>query len=263
MQRIELELEGTGGTLVMYLHDAMNEMTTYHLKRPCVLVFPGGGYHICSERESDPPALALFAHGYNVGILYYGLDEQAAGLLPLRQGVAAVRTIRRNAQAWNIQQDNIAVLGFSAGAHAAASVGTLCDDLQEAGDLVSARPNAMVLCYPVLTTGPFTHEGSAQNVSGGDPQLRAYLSLEDRVDPKTPPAFLWHTFDDQSVPLENTLMFINALRASNVPFECHIYPSGTHGLSMCNMEVHTPNEHCSTWFNLCLRWLDEQFGFQQ
>lgn len=265
MTRQDIPLDDGEARLILYLHETDKEIRTNHQIRPCVLICPGGGYVRCSEREQDPPALAFLAAGYQVAILQYSVQEKAGELRPLRQASLAMMELRRNSAGWRIDPDQIAVLGFSAGGHLAASLATLWNhrrltSLLDTEDGLN-RPNALMLGYPVITTGPYTHEGSAVHVSGGDPELRTFLSLEDHVSPETPPTFIWHTMTDATVPVENSLFFISALRRHGIPAECHLYPEGPHGLSMCNEEVGTVNEHCSSWFPLCLFWLNELFGF--
>lgn len=265
MTRQDIVLDDGEARLILYLHETDAEIRTNHHVRPCVLVCPGGGYVRCSEREQDPPALAFFAAGYQVGILLYSVQEKAAGLRPLRQASLALMELRRNCDQWRIDPHSIAVLGFSAGGHLAASLGTLWNHPRLVSMLDTCdgmnRPDALVLCYPVITTGSLSHEGSALNVSGGDPDLREFLSLENQVTDTVPPVFLWHTMDDDTVPVENSLLFVSALHRYGVPTECHLYPSGVHGLSMCNEEVGTVNGHCAGWFSLCLDWLNDLFGF--
>lgn len=260
--------EGSGARLVGYLHDLDDREMPNRLQRPCVLICPGGGYTFLSAREADPPAFAFFSRGYNVFILYYSVQEGASNMRPLIEISESVMAIRKNSAEWGILPDRIAVCGFSAGAHVAASLGTLWDSerLRERLDTQDGqnRPDAMILCYPVITGGDFAHRGSFDQLTGGknDPEELDFYSLEKHVSSLTPPAFLWHTVSDETVPVENTLLFATALQKNGVPFECHIYPNGAHGLSMCNNEVNSENPHCATWFPLCAEWLDELFRFE-
>lgn len=251
--------------VVGYLHDYSEEIPNRKL-RPCVVICPGGGYAMLSERETDPPAMAFFSKGYQVFILYYTIREAAKDLRPLMDAAKTLIEIRGRSTQWNIDPEKIAVCGFSAGGHVAASLGTLWDSpaLKEKMDPAGSRPDALILCYPVITTGEYAHRESAEYVCGGVPEgERALLfSLEKQVSEKTPPSFLWHTYEDDCVPVENTLLFVSALRRSRVPCECHIFQKGCHGLSMCNEEVNTPNPRCADWFPLCLKWLGDLFEFR-
>lgn len=267
MRIVEFSLPTAGGhaTARGYLHD-VSETMPVHAVRPCVVVCPGGGYNHCSEREKDPPALALFAAGYQVFTLSYSTGDLARDFRPLMELSLLIMKIREQHVQWQVEPDKIAVMGFSAGGHLAASIGTLWNHEALTCKLDTNggqnRPNALVLCYPVITSGEHENPGSLQLVSGGDPSLRAFFALEKHVSADTPPTFLWHTADDATVPVENTLLFCEALRGHGIPFESHIFQHGKHGLSMCNAEVNSPNPACAPWFGLCLSWLGQVFGFE-
>ena len=125
-----------------------------------------------------------------------------------------------------------------------------------------ARPDALVLCYPVIATrGEFAHEGSAENVSGGDAALRDRLHLWDRVTADFPPTFLWHGGEDASVPPENSLLLAVELKKHRVPLEYHLFGWGAHGISTCTQEVETPDEVCRAWLPLCRTWLCRRFEY--
>lgn len=246
-------------SVVGYLHEDHDRLVA-HRVRPALIVCPGGGYGHLSPREADPPALQFFSMGYNVFILSYTLLEQAGQLHPLHQLADTVRTVREHAAQWHINPQKIAVMGFSAGGHLACSLGALWNHPDVSlGE--GCRPNALLLCYPVITLGEFTHAGTRDYVTGGDPALRSLLSLEHQITPDFPPAFLWHTADDQSVPVENSLLLLSALRKNGIPFESHIFAHGVHGLSLCNREVESPNPECAQWLPLCKTWINGLFGF--
>lgn len=253
---------------VGYLHEPSPEMKQ-RTERPCVVVYPGGGYQFLSDREAEPVAMKFYAAGYQTFILDYSVCKQASGLRPLEDGALTLMTIREHSAEWHIKPDQIAVLGFSAGGHAAGSIGTLwdCPQLKAKIDTKNGldRPDAMILCYPVITAGPHAHEGSIQKLCGGEPtpEQREFYSLEKQVTDRTPPAFLWHTADDGCVPVENSLLFAASLQVHKIPFECHIFRTGQHGMSLCNAEVNTPNTHNANWLPLCLEWLSGLFGFAE
>lgn len=236
------------------------------LLRPAVIVLPGGGYWFCSPREAEPIALAFAAKGFAAFVLNYsiGKGEFPSALLEVAW---TVDFVRRNADKWHVMKDKIAVCGFSAGGHLAANIGTMWDS-PEVRDMLGfrngeARPDAMILCYPVISTGDCIEYGSIRNLTGGradtDPALKARLSLENAVDDATPPAFIWHTADDTCVKVENSLLFASALSEHNIPFEMHILPKGDHGLSLCNPAVDIPTERelpwISTWTDSAADWL--------
>lgn len=270
MQKIEeFPLPGSKARMVGYLHETLTEMPNYRSKRPCVVIFPGGGYEKLSEREADPVAFEFFNRGYQVFVLYYSLREQARNMQVLMEGSAAIMTIRDHSQEWNIQEDQIAVCGFSAGGHAAASAGILWNHprLKEKLDTRNGRnrPDAMILAYPVVTAGKFAHQDSLLWVSGAPEgtEENQFWALDRHVDSHTPPAFVWHTVEDTTVPVENTLLLINALQKHKISYECHLYPHGGHGMSVCTVEVGCPQPHVRTWVELCMQWLEMRFTFPQ
>ncbi len=222
----------TPNTMRGYLADTDKPTTT-------VLAIPGGGYWCRAPHEGDPMAKFFHSQGFNAFVVDYRIKPHKHPA-PLSDAQRAIKLIRKNAKAWNVDTDRIVVIGFSAGGHLAASCGVL-DDVtagREGADEIdreSARPNGMVLCYPVIHMfDDFGHPGSPKNLCGDDAsdEMRAYLSLENRVSPDTPPAFIWHTSDDSCVNVKNSLVFGERLRDNGVPFEMHIYPHGPHGLSI-------------------------------
>ncbi len=245
--------------VIGYLHDDHDRLVA-HKKRPAIVICAGGCYRWLSPREKEPVALFFSALGYQSFLIEYSTGKRASDLRPLRELAEAVRLIRENAEAWHIEENHVAVLGFSAGGHLTASLGTLWQD-PELGLGEACRPDALVLCYPVITAGDFAHEESIANVSGGDPDMREFLSLEKRVTADMPPTFVWHCTGDESVPVENTLLLVSAMRRAGVPFECHLFAGGAHGISMCNREVETPNTAAQAWTGLCKTWLNQQFDY--
>ena len=223
--------------------------------RGAVLVFPGGGYAGRAAHEADPIAERINAAGLHAFVVHYRVNPHRHPA-PLTDAARAVRIVRKHAAEWGIAPDRIAVLGFSAGGHLAASLGVHYDDAEPGVDdeyaSVSPRPDALVLCYAVLSSGKYGHGGSMQNLLGPDASadMLAYMSLENQVTENTPPAFLWSTADDQSVPVQNSLDFAAALRENNVPFEMHVYPHGRHGLGLSE-----DDPHIASWMELCTEWL--------
>jgi acetyl esterase/lipase len=190
----------------------------------------------------------------------YSCAEQAAKLRPLRELAEAVRRIRQNSVSWHVDPDSIAVLGFSAGGHLAASLGAFWND-GEIGLPEGCRPDALVLCYPVISMKEFSHQESVGWVTGGDEALRDKLHLPDQITADFPPAFLWHGGQDESVPPENSLLLAVELRRHHVPFEYHLFETGVHGISTCTQEVETPEPFCRAWVGLCKAWLNRRFDY--
>ena len=227
-------------------------------KRPVIVICPGGGYNYCSEREAEPVALNFNAAGYHAVVVHYSVNA----LFPdaLCDLSKAVVTVRENAKEWNVDEDKIILCGFSAGGHLAASLGVFWDkeDCIKRKDEKN-KPNGMILSYPVITSGEKAHRGSVDTISGKDKELLEKVSLENRVTKTTPPTFIWHTYSDELVPVENTIYFINALAKENVKFEAHIYPDGVHGLSLATEYVSKNAtgvaQEVQHWFADAVRWV--------
>lgn len=237
--------------------------TVYDKPRGAVVIVPGGGYAITSEREAEPIAMKFAAAGYHTFVVWYRTKPEKH-TDPLEDLARAVATVRAHAQEWHLNPDDITTCGFSAGAHLAAMLGVFWDKpfLAElvGMDRECFRPNKQILCYPVISSGKFAHVGSFENLTGGDVSLYESLSLEKQVGENTPQTFLWHTAEDAAVPVENSLLFAAALSEYKIPFELHIFPKGPHGLSVAeectsggNPDLISPV--CAQWVSLAAQWL--------
>jgi acetyl esterase/lipase len=222
-----------------------------------VIICPGGGYvRLAADHEGRVPAEWFNSLGVSAFILRYRLKEYGHPA-PLRDVLRAVRTVRSNAATWGIVPDRIGVMGFSAGGHLAASSGTLFDSPDgrtgAALDSVSARPDFLILVYPVIQLNtPFAHAGSRQSLLGAAPAqaLVDAMSLDTRVTKDTPPTFLVHGGTDTAVPAENSVSFFLALRRAGVPAEIHVYEKGAHGFGL------QPGlGPISDWPARCAEWL--------
>ena len=131
------------------------------------------------------------------------------------------------------------------------------------GETAQQRPNAVILGYPVITAGEFAHRGSFVQLAGSeDAAAQQVFTLEDKVTSDTPPVFVWHTMEDKTVPVENTLLLLAALRRAGVPCEAHLFEKGAHGTSISTAEVDAADPHRAHWVALCLEWLGETLGFK-
>lgn len=258
----------TEASLMVYARSTNPRIASF--PRASVLICPGGGYSDISPREAEPIALEFVSKGFNAFVLDYSTADRTEPRYPkqLLEASAALVYIRRNSEQYNVKKDAVSVCGFSAGGHLAASLGTLWNEsvIEETLGIEHGenRPDSMVLCYPVISGGEFAHRGSFDNLIGeeNNEELLHKLSLENSVGEHTPPAFIWHTLTDATVPVENSFIFANALKKANIPFELHIYPEGVHGLSLgtretdsSNPETPRGNPHIRPWFELCSAWL--------
>ncbi|MDO5022329.1 MAG: alpha/beta hydrolase [Eubacteriales bacterium] len=241
MQEILLNLKGQApnANMKLFLLPNSDEVSPSR-KRPLVLIMPGGGFNFISFRESEPIALKMLSLGYHAAILDYALTPSPFPA-QLLQAMQAVAHLRHNADKYFIDENKIALMGFSAGGHVAGSLGVFWSKPFYSKQLgltaEDVKPNALILGYPVLTSGPFAHEGSIRTLAGKGSD-RLMLSLELQVDSDTPPTFLFHTVGDSVVPVENSLLFAKQLKLYRVPFEMHLFQEGGHGLSLANAEVY-------------------------
>ncbi len=257
---------GAQGYLDCYVIERSKEFSADRL-RPAMLVIGGGGYAMVSDREKEPIALDFLSKGYDAFVLEYSTKLSGAVYYPyqLLEGCMAMAYIRENSDEFGVDKNHVGAIGFSAGGHLCAMIATISDEkvikdfLGEKTSL--CRPDAVVLCYPVISYGEFAHMGSFQNLTNCNEQLMEQLSLEKRVADKTSPTFIWSTVEDIVVPCENTLMFAAALRKAGVPFEMHIFENGRHGLSLASDEVNSPVPATSEWLKLMYTWLNNR-GFK-
>jgi acetyl esterase/lipase len=226
-----------------------------------VLICPGGGYGFLSFiNEAYPIAKWLNDNGIAGIILKYRLPsdlimkDKAIG--PLQDAQEAMRLIRRNAAAWNINPGKVGVIGFSAGGHLASTLSThYADKVYPLIDSVGARPDFSLLIYPVITMDDtFTHGGTRRSLLGDNPSEEAIkrFSNEMQIDGKTPPTFLVHSTDDKAVPVKNSIVYYESLLKNNVTSEMHIFQKGGHGYGLAEKRGTE-----SAWPSLCIRWISE------
>jgi len=205
-----------------------------------VIIAPGGGYqHLSMNLEGRSPANFLNALGIAAFVLRYRLGPQYHHPIELADAQRALRTVRARAGEWHLAPDRIGFMGFSAGGHLASSASTHFDGgnpkAPDAIDRVGSRPDFAVLGYPVISfIEPWTHQGSKTNLLGDhpDPVLARSLSSETQVTSATPPAFIYHTNADTTVPVENAVAYFLALRKAGVPAEMHVFKEGRHGTGL-------------------------------
>ncbi len=228
-----------------------------------IVICPGGGYGGLASHEGADYARFLNESGIAGFVLKYRLGS--AGYrhpVMLEDAARAVRTVRARAEEWKLDPHHIGIMGSSAGGHLASTLVTHFDagkpDSADPIERVSSRPDIGILCYAVITMGEYTHRGSRENLLGKNPsaELIRELSNELQVTKDTPPCFIWHTYDDNAVPVENSLHFAEALRKAGVPFDLHIYQKGPHGLGLGTREWNPEKRH--PWTRDLVYWLKVQ-----
>jgi acetyl esterase/lipase len=227
-----------------------------------LVICPGGGYQYLASHEGNDYALWLNQHGVTCFVLKYRLGAHGyRHPAMLNDAARAVRWVRAHADEYKIDTKRVGIMGSSAGGHLAATLLTHFDagdtNSADAVERQSSRPDLGILCYAVISMGEFAHQGSRENLLGKNPSpdLVKLLSNELQVTPNTPPCFLWTTFEDNTVPMENTLRFAEALRKNHVPFDLHVYQKGGHGMGLGDKP---PFANPHPWAGDCLFWLKAQ-----
>ncbi|MBQ8474616.1 MAG: alpha/beta hydrolase [Clostridia bacterium] len=270
-ETIYLREEDQAVKMQTFIHDDASNVIAG--KRSAMVVLAGGGYLFqANDREGEPVAINYFAAGYNCFLVNYSANDKAGFPRPVVDVSRAIVHIRRNAEKYNVDPEKVYVIGFSAGGHLAASIGTFwAEDWAKADEDMKCgenKPTATLTCYPVITgdTKYYHHDSfmrllgyPIQKTDATEEELSRY-SVEKHITDKTVPTFIWHTFEDTCVPLENSLMYASALKAAGVHFEMHIYPKGDHGLALATRETWWGAEilddpHVASWFRDSLEFL--------
>jgi acetyl esterase/lipase len=231
-----------------------------------IVICPGGGYGgLAMDHEGHQIGRWLNDHGIAGFICDYRHRGKGYGHpAPLNDAQRAIRTVRARAKEFGVDPAKVGILGFSAGGHLCSTAVTHFDSGDpQAPDVVmreSSRPDFGILCYPVIAFDkPFTHKGSQKNLlgEGATAEQIASLSNEQQVSDKTPPCFLWHTWEDKGVPPENSVVFYQALLGHKIPAELHVFEKGRHGVGLAKDIPGT-----AAWPDLCIRWIKTRFGSQ-
>lgn len=271
-ETIHLTVPDAGGAaeLITYAPDVSPGVGLDRL-RTAIIICPGGGYEALSDREGEPVALRFAGLGYAAFVLKYHVAPQGRWPIPQRQLLAAIAHVRTNWERYHADPAAVIAMGFSAGGHLAGCAGTLWNKQELYRPLrrrpAVFRPDGVVLCYPVVTSGLHAHRESFDNLLGDRrAELETLVSLEKQVTQKCPPFFLWHTADDTCVPVENSLLLEQALRTKGVDVELRVYPHGSHGQSLADHTVFSPKTQwqlspsCAVWVQHCDAWLQRHFG---
>ncbi len=227
-----------------------------HRVRPMIVICPGGGYEHVSLREGRPVSDRFNELGFNTAVLTYSVGPEAVFPTALIQLAYSVAFIRKNAEALSTDPDKICTMGFSAGGHLTACLGCFWPEYG-----YKAQVNAQILCYPVITSGKYAHKASFENLCRGNEDFVRQLSLEKMVRSCVPPTFIWHTKTDESVPVENSILFEKALTKENIVHEMKLFETGVHGLSLANEKVLNdkitePNREVMVWPELAASFLN-------
>lgn len=222
-----------------------------------IIICPGGGYARLSDvKEGSAVAEYFNSIGVTAFVLKYRLGPKYGQPNQLLDAKRAIRIVRSRAKEWNLDVNRIGILGFSAGGHLASTLATHFDsgdtNSTDAIEKINSRPDLQILIYPVITMGEFTHAGSKKNLLGENPtdELVKKYSNELQITKETPPAFIVASVEDKSVPFENSLQYIQALRKNGVPFEFHLYEKGAHGFGLAPTDP-----ILSTWKERLKDWL--------
>lgn len=226
--------QGFVPNIMSYIHEEESSQP-----RPCMIVVPGGAYCFVSPSEGELPAKKFYEYGYNTFVLTYTVNPIYAYPLndqPMKDLSRAIRYVRANHKEFNIDPDKLAICGFSAGGHL---VGSVCVHHKDVKDVnpqyadISNKPNAAILSYPVITSGQYAHQGSFDALLGTDApkEMLEYYSLEKQMNDDIPPCFIWQTVIDETVPIENSYIFADALKNQGIPYAHHVFSEGKHGLS--------------------------------
>lgn len=210
--------------------------------RPGLLVLPGGGYSFCSPREAEPIAFRFLSEGFNCFILDYTSFQKYP--VPHLEAAAAINYIRKHEKAFDLIENSLSIIGFSAGGHLAGSYGYLYPELARElkYDPSVLKPRALVLAYPVTLMNEFTHQETKQIITGGDEKIIEKLDIPSHITKDYPPTFVWATKDDEMVPVNNSLVLEKSLKNQQIPHKCLIFESGRHGLSVSNRSVYTKQD---------------------
>lgn len=287
-------LAGSDATLTSYLLED-EEYTRKGIKKPAVIVCPGGGYTAVSQNEGEPVALQFAANGYHAFVLKYSVKIENPFPGALLELAAAIRRVRSHAAEWRVRADQISVCGFSAGGHLAASLGVFHEDEIVCGALgckpEEVRPDALILGYPAISLRNVREDAEmpaylVEKIEKGEmmdfrgPNIRQILtgklaySAEDlykvnllnHIKEGMPPVFVFGTFSDTLIPVADLTDLAALCRENNVPCELHLFANGVHGQGLyqahCTEAAALQNQHMSEWFSQALLWLAEIYHFE-
>ncbi|MBR2341075.1 MAG: alpha/beta hydrolase [Clostridia bacterium] len=253
-----------GGTLKCIAMDNPWASGHENWKRPAVVVVPGGAYQNVSGREGEPVAAEFFAKGFQTFILKYLCSTDGVSYPEqLIELSSAVDYVKKHAEEYLVNPNEIFVIGFSAGGHLTGNLAVDYQNVsQKAGVELDCKPTAIALSYPVISQKT-SYQGTHNNLLQGYTEeekavLLKTLNLDEAVSNLTPPTFIWTTREDGLVPCENSLLFATALAKNGIAFELHVYPSGSHGKSTGSFEVNDAMPGSSARLS---QWIENAIAF--
>lgn len=251
---------GEGGRVTRV---AVPELTVYHptkasANKMAILICPGGGYGLLAiAHEGHAIAQWYSERGYVAAVLKYRLPEEELlnepWLVPLSDAKAGIQQLRKKANQWGIDPQRVGVLGFSAGGHLASTLSVHGEKAKN--HELSSRPDFSILVYPVISMDTtITHRGSRKNLLGEKvgTEWENYFSTETQVNESTPPAFIVHSWDDRSVPAENSIRYAMAINKFGTNVELHLFEKGGHGYGIGNRENHG---NAAEWIAMSDKWI--------
>lgn len=264
-EKVDVKVEGSldSVALYVYIHDYSKEIAVD--KRPMVIVCPGGAYAITSDREAEIVALQFFAMGYHAAVLHYSVVPAVYPAAILELGKSIVK-LRSYAEEWHIDRNKIVPLGFSAGGHMVASYcmfwtrGLIANTLQVNEE--ELKPNGMILGYPVILSKGEKFEKIYKNLLKDKyEELLDKMSLEKQVNESVPKTFIWHTYEDNAVSVQNSILLVHELVKHNISTEFHMFEKGIHGLGLANRLTQAISGNgiepsCEFWINLAHTWME-------
>ena len=239
LKDLSKDFKDSVATLEIYRMEYNNDFAGQKIIRPGLLVIPGGGYEGCSDREAEPIALRFLSEGFNCFVLRYTCKQKYP--VPQREVIFASNYIREHYEEFELLDIGLTLIGFSAGAHLAGTIGYVYEEVAKELNInpKMVKPFALMLCYPVVSSVVgVAHEGSIINISNNEKELREKMSIEKHVTKEYPPTYIWHTEDDLCVPVENSYVLAKSLEKNRVPYKMHIFKSGIHGGSLCTRGVY-------------------------
>lgn len=259
--------------LVTYIHEEFDvyKLEFQILKRPAIIIMPGGAYAFLSPNEAEPVALTFLKEGFNTFVLNYSVGEESEYPALLEEVSRAIWEVRKRADEWNINPNAIAVMGFSAGAGVASMAATQWNSpglakslgIPEGGN----KPNALIIGYGSSDTRTYMDDSFENKLSLGKIAAKRdpHLDVVNFVGEDTPPAFIWHTRNDHIIPSDQPLRMAIKMQEFNLQYELHVFQFGDHGMSVFNnlssYQAGNSGEcrNVGLWVQMCTNWLCEIF----